>query len=58
MSKYDASTHTTSQNNDHANQYNPNNSAYDARMNNHSDQLNPNNERFAGDDADNKHQHD
>ncbi|GAA6135187.1 hypothetical protein NBRC116188_19770 [Oceaniserpentilla sp. 4NH20-0058] len=32
----------------HANQLNPNNPAFTARMNNHSNQLNPNNLMFNG----------
>lgn len=46
MSKYDASSHTTVQNNDYANQHNPNNDAYWANMDNHSDQCNPNNDAY------------
>lgn len=33
-------THTASQLNDYANQYNPNSSAYKSRMDNHANQLN------------------
>ncbi len=33
----------------HADQHNPNNSAYQDRMDNHADQLNPNNDEYQGD---------
>ena len=48
MSKgnYNASTHTTAQNNNHSNQGNPNNSAYTANSNNHANQCNPNNSAY------------
>ena len=36
-------THTQTQMNHHANQCNPNNSAYKSSMDNHSNQCNPNN---------------
>jgi hypothetical protein len=41
-SKCSGHTHTQSQLNHHANQSNPNNSAYRASQNNHSNQCNPN----------------
>ena len=48
MSKgnYNASTHTTAQNNNHSNQGNPNNSAHTANSNNHANQCNPNNSAY------------
>ncbi|MCR5308884.1 MAG: hypothetical protein K6E21_02080 [Bacilli bacterium] len=39
-------THTKNQLDDYANQNNPNNKAYWARLNNHSNQCNPNNGKF------------
>lgn len=40
--KCSGNTHSQSQCDHHANQHNPNNSAYVAAMNNHSNQCNPN----------------
>lgn len=45
-SNYSVVTHTTAQNNHHANQGNPNNREYTASMNNHANQLNPNNSAY------------
>lgn len=45
-SHYNVSTHTLQQNNHHANQRNPNNSAHTANTNNHANQCNPNNAAY------------
>ncbi|MBQ7673485.1 MAG: hypothetical protein IJT36_03050 [Alphaproteobacteria bacterium] len=46
--KCSGKTHTKSQMNHHANQKNPNNSAYRAAMNNRANQINPNNATTKG----------
>ena len=55
MSKVSGNTHTQSQMNHHANQGNPNNSAYRASMNNHSNQCNPNHSASKGGSHGDKH---
>ena len=40
-------THTQTQRDHHANQNNPNNSAYRANQNNHANQCNPNNKEYS-----------
>jgi hypothetical protein len=40
-------THTQTQRDHHANQKNPNNSAYRANQNNHANQCNPNNKEYS-----------
>ena len=46
MAKISGNTHTQSQMNHHANQENPNNSAYKSAQNNHANQCNPNNSAY------------
>lgn len=41
-------THSREQLNHYANQYNPNNGSYQARLDNHANQLNPNNREYRG----------
>lgn len=43
-----SNTHTSQQLNHHANQLNPNNSAYKANADNRSNQLNPNHPSYQG----------
>ena len=46
MAKISGNTHTQSQMNHHANQENPNNSAYKSAQNNHANQCNPKNSAY------------